>query len=96
MGCLAAAPCAACCLTEICILAERHLGVGWSGDEAMRALWERIPSWLSVAIGVAAIAVGFSLAFKPFSSLGALTLLVAASLIVAGAGELVGGRPGPR
>jgi uncharacterized membrane protein HdeD (DUF308 family)/acetyl esterase/lipase len=59
----------------------------------MRALSGRTPAWLSVAMGVATIAVGLSLTFKPFSSLGTLILLAAASLIIAGAGELISGRP---
>lgn len=59
----------------------------------MRALLGRTRAWLAIAIGVAAIAVGLSLTFKPFSSLDALILLAAASVIVAGAGELISGCP---
>src|SRR6266545_6348350 len=54
---------------------------------------ERKRAWLSVAIGLAATAVGLSLTFKPFSSLHVLILLATASLIIAGAGELISGRP---
>lgn len=41
-------------------------------------------------VGVAAIAVGVALTLRPFSSLDALTFFVAASLILAGLGELLG------
>jgi uncharacterized membrane protein HdeD (DUF308 family) len=62
----------------------------------MKALFERTPARLSAAIGAAAIAVGLSLMFKPFSSLRTLILLGAAGLIVAGAGELIGAGHGAR
>lgn len=72
---------------------SQHCNQRSSGDNVMQTLLGRTPVWLSVAIGVGGIAVGLSLTFKPFSSLDVLILLVAVSLIVAGAGELIGGRP---
>ncbi len=51
---------------------------------------KRTPKLSATMMGLAAIAVGLSLMFKPFSSLAVLILLAAASLIVAGAGELIG------
>lgn len=47
---------------------------------------------LSLAVGVAAILVGIALTLRPFASLDALTLYIAASLIVTGVGELLGSR----
>ncbi len=47
---------------------------------------------LSVALGVAAILVGIALTLRPFTSLDALTLYIAASLIVTGVGELISRR----
>ncbi|MFZ1992548.1 MAG: lipase family protein [Solirubrobacteraceae bacterium] len=47
---------------------------------------------LSVALGVTAILVGIALTLRPFTSLDALTLYVAGSLIVTGIGELLSSR----
>jgi len=46
--------------------------------------------FVQLTVGVAAIAVGAALTLRPFSSLDALTFFVAASLILAGASELLG------
>lgn len=48
--------------------------------------------WPRVILGACAIALGAALTLKPFGSLGALTIYVAASLVVAGAGELASNR----
>lgn len=51
---------------------------------------------LTLLLGIAAFVVGATLTLKPFSSLDALTLFVAASLILAGLGELSSGDARPR
>lgn len=50
------------------------------------------PPLLPLAIGAAAVAAGVALTLRPFSSLDALVLYIAASLVLAGVGELVGAR----
>lgn len=50
------------------------------------------PAWrrpLTLAVGVVAVAAGVTLMLKPFTSLGALTLLIAAALVVSGVADLV-------
>jgi uncharacterized membrane protein HdeD (DUF308 family) len=54
-----------------------------SGPSSLRALL--------FAVGLATIGVGAALTLRPFSSLDALTVLVAASLILAEVSELLGG-----
>ncbi|MBV9335597.1 MAG: hypothetical protein JO243_06855 [Solirubrobacterales bacterium] len=49
-----------------------------------------LPRVLRLAVGAAAVGVGVALTLRPFRSLDALTLFVAACLILAGLGELVG------
>jgi uncharacterized membrane protein HdeD (DUF308 family)/alpha-beta hydrolase superfamily lysophospholipase len=50
----------------------------------------RTPRWLTFLLGFASVAVGASLALKPFSSLDALALFVAAALVIAGVAEFLG------
>ena len=50
---------------------------------------DRRSSSLSVAVGTICVAVGALLTLRPFSSLGALVVVVAVALALTGAGELV-------
>lgn len=59
----------------------------------MRARSWNPPRWLSLLVGVAAIGIGAALTLKPFGSLDALTILIGASLIAAGLGELLHDEP---
>ncbi|WP_026373393.1 lipase family protein [Agrococcus lahaulensis] len=54
-------------------------------------LLERAPRWLSIAVGVGCVGLGLVLVVRPFLSLGALVVLLAIALVVAGAAELVRG-----
>jgi uncharacterized membrane protein HdeD (DUF308 family) len=51
--------------------------------------------WPRVLLGVISIGIGAALTLRPFSSLEALTIYIAASLIVVGAGDLYIGRGEP-
>ncbi|AIY01556.1 hypothetical protein ART_1957 [Arthrobacter sp. PAMC 25486] len=61
------------------------------GDRAraLPALLARAPWWLVLAVGAVCVWLGFSLATKPLSSLGALTFYVGASFIIAGIADLI-------
>jgi hypothetical protein len=50
----------------------------------------RLPRGASLVLGCGAVAVGLGLTLRPFTSLDALVLFVAASLILAGLGDLLG------
>lgn len=56
---------------------------------ALPALLAKAPWWIVLAVGAGCVWLGFSLAAKPLSSLGALTFYVGASFIIAGIGDLV-------
>lgn len=63
-----------------------------AGGRAGRLL-DRAPRWLSIAVGLGCVGLGLVLVVRPFLSLGALVVLLAVALVVAGAAELVrGGR----
>jgi uncharacterized membrane protein HdeD (DUF308 family)/pimeloyl-ACP methyl ester carboxylesterase len=51
---------------------------------------DQLPRGASLVLGCGAVAVGVALTLRPFTSLDALVLFVAASLILAGLGELLG------
>lgn len=63
---------------------------------ALPALLARAPWWLALAVGALCVWLGFTLATRPLSSLGALTFYVGASFIVTGIADLMdGGKAGP-
>lgn len=66
-------------------------GMDLSGGGQTDRRWRRV---LAGVIGAAAVLVGMALTLRPFTSLDALTVYVALSLIVTGAGELLGVRGG--
>ena len=47
------------------------------------------PRWLRLVVGVLLVLLGGSLVFKPFASLAVLIVVLVASLVVAGVGELL-------
>ena len=51
-------------------------------------LGRHLPWWLVAVIGLACVALGLTLIADPFRSLGVLSWLTAAALVLAGAGEL--------
>lgn len=59
-----------------------------------RGRWlERAPRGLSIAVGIGCVVAGIVLVARPFVSLGALVVLLAVALVVAGVAELLrGGR----
>jgi uncharacterized membrane protein HdeD (DUF308 family)/alpha-beta hydrolase superfamily lysophospholipase len=66
--------------------------------EAMTRWWKRWQTsrWIAFGIGVAAIVAGAALTLKPFSSLDALVIFVAVSLVVTGLGEFATERTGSK
>jgi uncharacterized membrane protein HdeD (DUF308 family) len=56
----------------------------------------RLPRWVSLALGLACVAVGVVLVTRPFTSLSVLAALVAAALLVTGGLEAAGARLSPR
>lgn len=61
---------------------------------ALPGLLARAPWWLTTGVGALCVWLGFTLATKPLSSLGALTLYVGASFIVSGIADLIDGKSG--
>ena len=61
------------------------------GDRAraLPALLARAPWWLTLVVGALCVWLGFTLATKPLSSLGALTFYVGASFIISGIADLI-------
>lgn len=56
------------------------------------AAGERVPPWVSVALGVVCALVGAGLVLRPFASLALLVVAVVVGAVVLGVTELVGGR----
>ncbi|UKJ66042.1 DUF308 domain-containing protein [Cellulosimicrobium cellulans] len=56
------------------------------------AAGERVPPWVSVALGVVCTVVGAVLVLRPFASLALLVVAVVVGAVVLGVTELVGGR----
>lgn len=52
----------------------------------------RLPRWLSLVLGLALVAIGAVLTFRPFASLSVLIVLVAVAAIVAGIAEMASAR----
>ena len=50
------------------------------------------PRWLALTVGTLAVVLGATLTLRPYSSLEALTIFVAAALVVTGFGELLDSR----
>lgn len=63
-----------------------------SAAEWVSRILARLPRWVVVALGVGLVLLGLALALRPFRSLAVLVILIAASLVLAAVGELVGGR----
>lgn len=61
------------------------------GDRAraLPALLARAPWWLTLVVGALCVWLGFTLATKPLSSLGALTFYLGASFIISGIADLI-------
>ncbi len=53
-----------------------------------RRLFRRLPWWVGLILGLAAVAIGCAITTKPFASLGVLVALVAAALILTGISEI--------
>ena len=51
----------------------------------------RLPRWLRAVIGLASVALGIAIVFRPTTSLGLLAILIGLGLILSGVLELVGG-----
>lgn len=56
---------------------------------AVPALLAKAPAWTGLAVGLLCVIIGWSLATKPLSSLGALIFYVGASFVVSGIAELI-------
>lgn len=55
-----------------------------------------LPRWLSLVLGVVAVAIGVFLVLRPFSSLTVLAVFVGVGALVAGIGDLVDAQLAPR
>lgn len=56
----------------------------------LASLTHRFPWWLAALVGAAAIALGVVLVLQPFTSLGALVVVLALALVVSGVGRFAG------